>query len=145
MSLTILNLAVHSGPQIRVCYWKLFFLFLNQNICCGFSKEPSRWDGSFEHPKHMFKLMDQKIITNFTLKSLLNWPYGALFNYIHFWKVKWNLYNHIPHLTQDTIWESDKNLRKFHIQDSQEVSPFPAGDHKAARNRQDSMTDMKHK
>ena len=39
---------------------KLFFLFLNQNICCGYSKEPSRRDGSFEHPKHMFKLMGKK-------------------------------------------------------------------------------------
>ena len=26
---------VHTG--------KLFFLFLNQNICCGYSKEPSHW------------------------------------------------------------------------------------------------------
>ena len=25
-------------------------------------KEPSQWDGSFEHPKHMFKLLDKKII-----------------------------------------------------------------------------------
>ena len=38
-----------------------------------------------------------------------------------------------------------KNARKHHTQESQEVSPFPAGDHKAAMNRQDSMTDMKHK
>ena len=30
--------------------------FLNQNICCGYSKEPSR-DGSYEHPKHMFQMM----------------------------------------------------------------------------------------
>ena len=30
-----------------------------------------------------------------------------------------------------------------HIQESQEVSPFPAGDSKAARNRQDSMTQTK--
>ena len=37
-----------------------------------------------------------------------------------------------------------KNTRKRHIQESKEVSPFPAGDHKDARNRQDSMTD-KHK
>ena len=51
---------------------------------------------------------------------------------------KW--YNQVPHLTQDTIWESDKNTRKHHLQESQEVSPFPAGDNKAARNRQDSMT-----
>ena len=42
---------------------------------------------------------------------------------------------------QDTIPESDKNTRKHHIQENQEVSPFPAGDHKVARNRQDSMTD----
>ena len=51
----------YSGPKIRVCNWKLFFSFLNQNICCGYSKEPSQWDGSFEHPKHIFKLMDKKI------------------------------------------------------------------------------------
>ena len=38
------------------------------------------------------------------------------------------------------MWESDKNSRKNHIQESQEVSPFLAGDQKAARNRQDSMT-----
>ena len=44
-------------------------------------------------------------------------------------------------MTQDTISESDKNIRKHHIQEIQEVSPFPAGGHKAARNRQDSMTD----
>ena len=52
----------YPGPQIRVGNGKLFFLFLNQNICYGYSKEPSHWDGSFEHPKHMFKLMDKKII-----------------------------------------------------------------------------------
>ena len=51
-----------SGPQIRVRNKKVFFLFLNQNICCGYSKEPSQWDGFFEHPKHMFKVMDKKII-----------------------------------------------------------------------------------
>ena len=33
-------------------------------------------DGSFEHPKSMFNLMDKKIITILHLKSLLNWPYG---------------------------------------------------------------------
>ena len=32
------------------------------------------------------------------------------------------------------VWEGDK---KQHIQGSQEVSPFPTGDHKAARNRHD--------
>ena len=42
---------------------KLMYLFLNQNICCGYSKEPSQLDGSFEHPKHMLKLMGNKILT----------------------------------------------------------------------------------
>ena len=54
-------------------------------------------------------------------------------------------YNQIPHPTQETIWVSDKNTRQHHIQESQEVSPFPAGDHKTARNRQDSVTDIKQK
>ena len=53
---------LHSGPELRVRNRKLFFLFLNQNICCGYSKEPSQWDGSFEHPKHMFRVLNKKII-----------------------------------------------------------------------------------
>ena len=56
-----------------------------------------------------------------------------------------NQYIQVPHLTQDTTWGNDKNTRKHHTQESQEVSPFQAGDHKAAMNRQDSMTDTKHK
>ena len=42
---------------------------------------------------------------------------------------KW--YNQVPHLTQDTTWESDKNEINI-TSKSQEVSLFPAGDHKAA-------------
>ena len=49
-----------------------------------------------------------------------------------------NQLNQAPHPTQGTIWESDKNTRKHHMQESQEASPFPAGGHKAAMNRQDS-------
>ena len=52
-----------AGAQIRVRNRKLFFLFLNQNICCGYSKEQSHREGSFEHPKHMLKLMGKKKIT----------------------------------------------------------------------------------
>ena len=52
-----------------------------------------------------------------------------------------NRNNQVPHLSQDTTSESDKNTRKHHKQESQEVSPFPAGDHKAAMNSQDSVTD----
>ena len=39
-----------------------------------------------------------------------------------------NRYSRVPHLTQDTTWKSDKNTRKHHIQEGQEVSPFPADD-----------------
>ena len=35
--------------------------------------------------------------------------------------------------------ESDKNTTKRHIQESQEVSPFPAVDHKVARHIQVNM------
>ena len=33
---------INTGLQIRVCIGKLFSLFLIQNICCGYSKEPSQ-------------------------------------------------------------------------------------------------------
>ena len=55
-----------------------------------------------------------------------------------------NRYNQAQHLTKDTTWKSDKNTIKRHIQERQEVSPFPAGDHKAAMNRQ-NITNTKHK
>ena len=50
-----------------------------------------------------------------------------------------NRYNQVPHLSQDTTWESDKNTIKHTSQESQDASPFPAGDHKAAMNRQESI------
>ena len=53
--------AIWSGLQIKVRIGKSFSLFRIQNICCGYSKEPSQWDGSFEHPKHMLKLMVKKL------------------------------------------------------------------------------------
>ena len=46
-------------------------------------------------------------------------------------------YNQLTHLTQDTTWESNKNTINI-TNMSQEVSTFPAGDHKATRNRHDS-------
>ena len=47
-----------SVPKITVRNRELFFLFLNQKICCVYPKNV------FKHPKHVFK---------FTLK-LLKWP-----------------------------------------------------------------------
>ena len=50
-----------------------------------------------------------------------------------------NRHNQVPHLTQDTTWESNKSQLNI-TNKSQEVSPFPAGDHKAAMNRRESIT-----
>ena len=55
-----------------------------------------------------------------------------------------NPYSRVPHLTQDTTWESDKNTIKI-ANESQEISSFPAGGHKAAMNRQNNRTNTKHK
>ena len=53
-----------------------------------------------------------------------------------------NHYNQAPHPTQVTTWESDKTI-KHHIQESQEASSYPAGEHKAAVvNRQENMTNI---
>ena len=51
-----------------------------------------------------------------------------------------NRYNQVPHLAQDTLLESDKIKRQNHTLKKPGVSPLPAGDPKAATNRQDRMT-----
>ena len=45
-----------------------------------------------------------------------------------------NRYNQVPHLTQDTNGKVT-NSQLYTTNKSQEVSPFPAGDHKAQINR----------
>ena len=59
----------------------LIFLFLNQNSC-GYSKEPSQWDGSFEYPNHLLKLMGNKIFT------ILLWNFLFIETYAHKLSVK---------------------------------------------------------
>ena len=49
---------------------KLFFLFANQNTCCGYSKERSQ--------AHMFKQIGKKIVKFYAKFCLLNWPYDCL-------------------------------------------------------------------
>ena len=56
-----------------------------------------------------------------------------------------NQYNQAPNLVQDITWESDKNTIKHHIQESQEISPFPVGDHKAAMKSQENTLNTIHK
>ena len=60
-----------------------------------------------------------------------------------------NRYNQVPHLTQDTRWKVT-NLQYDITKESQEVSPFPAGDHKAhikrrAQRQSNHKTEQKHK
>ena len=50
-------------PPDKSAYLKKYFLYFWSKTCCGYPKEPSRWDGSFEHPKHMLKLMNKEIFT----------------------------------------------------------------------------------
>ena len=52
-------------------------------------------------------------------------------------------YNQVPHLTQDTILESNKNTINI-TNKSQEVSPFPAGDHIAVMTRRERIINTKH-
>ena len=61
----------------------------------------------------------------------------------------WNRYNQVPHLTQDTNGKV-ANSQLDTTNESQEVSPFPAGDHKAHINRPAQIhskhkTEHKHK
>ena len=54
-----------------------------------------------------------------------------------------NRYNQVPHLTQDTN-VNVTNSQLDTTNESQEVSPFPAGDHKVHINR-NSQRHSKHK
>ena len=55
-----------------------------------------------------------------------------------------NKYNQVPHLSQDTQWGSNKITIDLKNK-SQEVSPFPSGDNKAAMNRRESMASKSYK
>ena len=63
----------------------IFFLSISWNIFCGCSKKPSHWDGSFEHPQHMFWLRNKNIIFRYTLLSGglcdcgISWSYTLAF------------------------------------------------------------------
>ena len=54
-----------------------------------------------------------------------------------------NRYTRVPHLTHDTNWKVT-NSQLETTNESEEVSPFPAGDHKAHINRR-SQRHNKHK
>ena len=70
------NNSNNTSFQIWVGNWKVFVLFLNQIICCGYSKELLNCKSSFEYTKHMFQLKGKKILTILRYKfSYLDiWP-----------------------------------------------------------------------
>ena len=59
-------------PPDKSALLKMITFIYQPKHMLWYSKEPSQLDGSFEHPKHMFKLMDKKIITILCSKILLN-------------------------------------------------------------------------
>ena len=61
--------------QIRGDIHILFFLFLDENICCGYSLEASQRGASNESPQHMFLSRNKKDISIFWMKKV---PYLLL-------------------------------------------------------------------
>ena len=56
-----------------------FFLFLDKNICCGYSLEVPRWGASNEYPQHMFSLRNKEDISIFRMKKA---PYLLLWSLV---------------------------------------------------------------
>ena len=52
-------LQINQIKQIRIAYQSLRHIDIN---ICGYSKEPSKRDGSFEHPKQKLKLMGKNAL-----------------------------------------------------------------------------------
>ena len=55
--------------QIRGGIHIIFFLFLDENICCGYSLEAPRRGASNEYPQHMFSSRNKKDISIFPMKK----------------------------------------------------------------------------
>ena len=53
----------------------IFFLFLDENICCEYSLEAPQQGASNEYPQHMFSLRNKKDISSFWMKKM---PYLLL-------------------------------------------------------------------
>ena len=58
-------------PLANSVYQKIFFLFLNQNICCAWVLKRTVL---IEHPEHMLKLIDKEIFTILHSKICLSKP-----------------------------------------------------------------------
>ena len=54
---------------MRVVIRLIVFLFLDENVCCGYSLEAPWRGASNEYPQHMFSLKNKKNIDTFWLKT----------------------------------------------------------------------------
>ena len=55
----------------------IFFLFLDENICCGYSLEAPQRGAFNEYPQHMFLSRNKKDISSFRMKKV---PYLLLYD-----------------------------------------------------------------
>ena len=60
-----------------------FLISQPKYICCWYSKEPSQWDGSFQRPRQMIKLMDKN-----NHNCTLIFPYLSIW-----WRCQWRSQN----------------------------------------------------
>ena len=66
-----LNLGIYSLLQInKTGIQIIFFLFLHEHICCGYSLEVPPWGTSNEYHHHMFSWRNKKNISTFGLTHL---------------------------------------------------------------------------
>ena len=56
--------------QIRGSMRIIFFLFLDECLCCGYSLEAPCQSVSDEYPQHMFSLRNKKTISTFSWKKM---------------------------------------------------------------------------
>ena len=75
----VLKLQIRGGIHI------IFFLFLDENICCGYSLEAPRWGASNKYPQHMFSLRNKKDISIFRMKKVPYLLLWSLFHYLLMW------------------------------------------------------------
>ena len=138
-----------------ICYLRYILLFYHLNLAI-FSRVYVPRYNYHEALGHDLMLIGLKYISHFT--HLLH-LFSSISNLKHFFTMllpvnsihsSWlhenkntkvskgakirNRYNQIPHLTQDTNGKVT-NSQLYKTNESQEVSPFPSGDHKAQINR----------
>ena len=72
----------------------IIFLPIILNMCFGFSKEQSHWDGSFEYPQHMFWMRNNE--NGFPIRSLI-WRPDSFVVIYRFFSSKINLFKKFFH------------------------------------------------